>query len=334
MTVVLPSWCGRFCFPLSALVVLALALGCNMCGDVFRSLLREEFAFTDGLAADCWVFGSLHPLDEMATAAEEAYNAGASVVHIHFRDQRPDKGHLPSWDPQVAADICDAIRQRCPVLINMTSGTLGDKGPMGGGPLGPTAGPIACMDSGKPFIAALNSGSLNYLKTKKDGSWAWPPLLFDNPVSKVLTMLEAMNERGIVPECECFDTGIVRSIKMLEANGKLQLPYSVSLVMGVASGMPAKPAWLPLLLDELPEHAPWQVIAIGREDVWPLLRRAAELGGNVRTGLEDTFYLPDGSRATSSGQLIEALVTQLRECGREPTTIDETLQTLGSRPSA
>ena len=69
--------------------------------------------------------------------------------------------------------------------------------------------------------------------------------------------------------------------------------------MGVASGMPANPQWLPLLVDELPLGAPWQVIAIGREEVWPLLTRCAELGGNVRTGLEDTFYLPDGSRATS-----------------------------------
>ena len=93
--------------------------------------------------------------------------------------------------------------------------------------------------------------------------------------------------------------------------------------MGVASGMPCDPAWLPLLIKELPEEASWQVIAIGRTEVWPLLRRAAELGGNVRTGLEDTFYLPDGTRATSSGQLISALVDVVRNVGREPMTTDE-----------
>ena len=87
------------------------------------------------------------------------------MVHIHFRDQRPGKGHLPSWDPAVAKACCDAIRERVPdMMINMTTGTIGNKGAMGGGELGPTGGPIACIEAGKPEMAALNSGSLNYLK--------------------------------------------------------------------------------------------------------------------------------------------------------------------------
>ncbi len=102
--------------------------------------------------------------------------------------------------------------------------------------------------------------------------------------------------------------------------------------MGVASGMPAKPEWLPYLLAELPPDTLWQVIAIGRADeVWPLLRRASELGGNVRTGLEDTFYLPDGSRAETNGQLVEALVRIVRETGREPASPAETRAILGIR---
>jgi len=153
--------------------------------------------------------------------------------------------------------------------------------------------------------------------------------MFENPVSKVETMVNAMKDLDIIPECECFDTGIVRSIGMYEDVGILKRPYIVSLVMGVASGMPARKEWLPLLLDELPEGALWQVIAIGREEVWPLLRHASELGGNVRTGLEDTFYLPDGTRATTNGQLIEALVKVVRETGREPATPEETRQILG-----
>ena len=79
-------------------------------------------------------------------------------------------------------------------------------------------------------------------------------------------MVNAMRELDIVPECECFDTGIVRSISMYEAVGLLSRPYIVSLVMGVASGMPANKEWLPLLIAELPEDALWQVIAIGRQD--------------------------------------------------------------------
>jgi len=91
----------------------------------------------------------------------------------------------------------------------------------------------------------------------------------------------------------------------------------LNFVMGVESGMPADPALLPILIGLLPGKATWQVTAIGRENVWPLHRRTAELGGNLRTGLEDTFYLPDGRKATSNGELIEAIVKIARESGRE-----------------
>ena len=179
----------------------------------------------------------------------------------------------------------------------------------------------------------MSAGSLNYLKTKKDGSWAWPPAHFENPVEKISTMFNAMRERDIIPECECFDTGIVRNIRMFVENGMLSSHnFSCSLVMGVASGMPCNAEWLPLLIKELPEDTNWQVIAIGRADtVWDTLRRCAELGGNVRTGVEDTFYLPDGSRARTSGELIRALVAICRECGREPATAEEAREIFGCR---
>ena len=110
--------------------------------------------------------------------------------------------------------------------------------------------------------------------------------------------------------------------------------HSASFVMGVASGMPADPAWLPLLVKELPANALWQTIAIGRQDTtWPLLRRSAELGGNVRTGLEDTMYLPDGARAETNGQLVEALVAVVREVGREPCSPAEARSMLGAAPA-
>lgn len=271
---------------------------------------------------------------ELAAAAKECRDEGASVVHIHFRDQRPGKGHLPSWDPAVARDCVAAIREAAPdLVINQTTGTIGQgPSPMGGGELGPTAGPIACMDACKPEMAALNCGSLNYLKTKKDGAWAWPPLAFDNPVEKIETMLTAMVDRGVCPECECFDTGIVRSVAMFEDVGLFGTqPVHVSFVMGVASGMPNRKEWLPLLLEEIRPTTHWQTIVIGREDVWPTLEAAAQLGGNVRTGLEDTFYLPDGSRAGSNGRLIRELVKVCRAAGREPATPDEAKAALSSQ---
>ena len=233
-------------------------------------------------------------------------------VHVHFRDQRPGLGHLPSWDPAVAGDIVAAIRARCPeLLLNFSTGVMSPD----------ISGPVSCLEACRPEIAALNAGSLNYLKLRRSGQWAWPPLLFANPVEKIAAFASKMAEFNIAAECECFDTGIVRSIDLLHRAGVLQAPLHVSFVMGVASGMPAKAAWLPLLMDELPADAHWQTIAIGRQEVWALHKRCAELGGHLRTGLEDTFYLPDGSKATSNGPLIEALANAARQAGREVASI-------------
>lgn len=252
--------------------------------------------------------------EQMAAEARRAMDAGASVVHLHFRDQRPGLGRMPTWDPNVAGAIVDAIRAECPgLLINCSTGVMGPD----------ISGPVAVLERTKPEVAALNAGTLNYLRVRRDGRWAWPPMVFDNPVDKVQRFAEAMAAHGIVPECECFDTGIIRSVDMFRQVGILKDPLHVSFVMGVASGMPARASWLPLLLEELPDGAHWQAIVIGRTEVWDVHREVARLGGDMRTGLEDTFYLPDGSKATSNGTLIEALVDCLTAAGRRPATPDE-----------
>ncbi len=260
----------------------------------------------------------MHPVpvtpEEMASSAREAWDAGASVFHVHFRDQEPGLGHLPTWDPQIATTIADAIRAACPgAVLNFSTGVMGDD----------ISGPMSCLEAARPEMAAMNAGSLNYLKVRRSGAWAWPPLLFANPVEKIAETLQVMDRLGVVPECECFDTGIVRSLAMLQAVGLLKGEVHASLVMGVASGMPAKAAWLPLLLEELPAGAHWQAIVIGRQEVWDVHRACAELGGHMRTGVEDTFYLPDGSKTSGNGQLIEALVNVAEEAGRTVATADE-----------
>jgi len=251
---------------------------------------------------------------EMAASAKEAFDAGASIMHVHFRRQEPGMGFLPTWEPEVASAIVAAIREACPgVIINNTTGVVGAD----------IAGPLACLDATRPEMAAMNAGTLNYLKLKSDGKWAWPPMLFDNPIAKIEAFLAHMYANNIVPECECFDTGIVRSVGLLQRAGLLRAPAHVSFVMGVESGMPGKAEWLPLLLAELEPGTHWQTIGIGREEVWKLHRATAELGGNLRTGVEDTFYLPDGSKTSGNGALIEAMVKMAREVGREPASADE-----------
>ncbi|MBI2569977.1 MAG: 3-keto-5-aminohexanoate cleavage protein [Candidatus Schekmanbacteria bacterium] len=252
--------------------------------------------------------------EQMAEGARQARDAGAAIVHCHFRRQEPGLGHLPSWDPDIAARIVLAIRERVPdIIVNLSTGVIGPD----------ITGPLACLERCRPEMAACNAGSLNYLKIKDDGAWAWPPMLFDNPIEKVSKYLQAMRAHGVVPEFECFDTGIVRSVGLFQQARMFDGDPHISLVMGVPSGMPARPDLLPILTDEMPPRAHWQVIAIGREEVWSLHRRCVELGGNVRTGLEDTFYLPDGTRAASNGALVEALVRIVREVGREVASPEE-----------
>lgn len=277
-----------------------------------------------GVLTDPERFGVPVTPEEMAASAREAFDAGASVMHTHIRDPRPGMGRFPSWDPDHAEAVCTAIREACPgVVINLTTGVIGPD----------ISGPLACMERVGPEMAAMNGGTLNYLRATSKGTWAWPPMIFDNPVDKVQATAAFMYEHGVVPEWECFDTGIVRSVDLYRKVGIARAPIDVSLIMGVASGMPARPQWLPLLVDELPEGATWQVIGIGREEVWPLHRRAAEMGGNLRTGMEDTFYLPDGSKTRSNGALIEALVGVAREVGREIASPAETREYFGMSPA-
>jgi uncharacterized protein (DUF849 family) len=258
--------------------------------------------------------------EEMAEAAQQAWDHGTTIVHCHFRDQRPGKGMLPTWDVDVVKSIIDAIRDRVPgMIINQSTGVVGPD----------ISQPVACMKAIKPEMAACNAGTLNYLKLKSDGTWAWPPLAFDNPVEKVQAFLDAMAADDVTPEFECFDSGIVRSVALYKKAGMFEGDPHISLVMGVASGQPAKPAWVPLLKDEMLPGTHWQVICVGRKEVWDLQRKALEEGGNVRTGLEDTFYLPNGEKARSNGELVEALAKITREVGREIATADEARQILG-----
>lgn len=260
---------------------------------------------------------------QMAAEARDAFNAGASIMHIHMRSQEEGMGHMPSWDPDVAESIVNAIRAACPgVIINLTTGVVGKD----------ISGPLACIRRVKPEIAACNAGSLNYLKLKEDGSWAWPPMVFDNPVAKVQQFLDVMEEAGTHPEFECFDVGIVRSVTMYLKNGMLKPAMGraeYNLVMGVASGMPCDADLLALLPKYMAQDSVWQTTLIGRTEIWPVHQKTADLGGMLRTGLEDTFYLPNGERAAGNGALITELAACAQRAGRAIASPAEARSLLG-----
>jgi len=285
---------------------------------------------TEKVVVTCALNGVLtdpdkHPVpytpEEMAAEAKRAYDAGASVVHLHVREQ--NSGRFPSWDPELAEEIVEAIKRKVPdIVINLTTGIPDDSDEV-------VRAPLNYLEELAPEMAAMNAGSLNYLGIRSNGDWKWPPMLFKNPVEKVEKFLEVMADCEIVPECECFDTGIVRSLNLYRQNEILERPFTVSFVQGVESGMPARTDLLPILIDEAPDGVHWQSIVIGREEIWPIHRKTAEMGGHLRTGIEDTFYLPDGEKVDGNGPLIEEIVEVAREVGREPATPDEAREMIG-----
>ncbi len=277
---------------------------------------------SDKAIITCAVTGVLtdprqHPVpvtpEQMAAEAKRAYDAGASIMHVHYRQQEEGMGHLATWDPAICGEINEAIREACPgVIINMTTGVVTEEYEY----------VLDYLRALKPEMAACNAGTLNYLKTRKSGEWAWPPMTFQNPVSKVQDFVNVMKENDIIPEFECFDVGIVRSVGLYIENGMTDVA-DYNFVMGVASGMPADPDLLPILIKYKKPDMHWQATVIGRQEIWPVHRKAAELGGNLRTGLEDSFYLPDGSKADSNGTMIAELAQYARDAGREVASPSE-----------
>lgn len=258
-----------------------------------------------------------YTLQDYAEEARRAYEAGASVVHIHARE---DDG-TPSFTPERYAAIGDAIRKVCPIILNFSTGVLD-----------PAYKHAPHLSAYKPEIGALNMGSMNYAKyNPKRKSWVFN-FVFENRFEDIQALLQLMNESGVKPELECFDTGHVSSAEPLLDMGLLRAPLDFSLILGVVGGIKASAKHLAFQVDNLPPGSTWKVIGISREQ-WMLCAAALSLGGNVRVGLEDNFYLPDGAMARSNGDLVAKAAQMARDVGREVATAEEARALLGLGPA-
>jgi uncharacterized protein (DUF849 family) len=253
--------------------------------------------------------------DEYGEEARRAYEAGACQVHIHART--PDGA--PSFETRDYAAIRDAIVARCPdILINFSTGAVGVS-------VEQRTGYLRAL---RPHVGALNMGSMNYAKYSERNKRFVFSFVFQNPFDEILSFLSAMEGCDIVPEMECFDSGHVASIPSLRHMGAITRKPRVSLILGVLGGAPATSASLAHLASLVPADGTWGVIGISR-DQWMLAMAALPLGGDVRVGLEDNFYLPDGTMASSNGALVDVAARMVRDCGRRPATPGEARQLLG-----
>ncbi len=288
----------------------------------------------DPAVITCAVSGAIANRDQCAaipyTPAEYAAEARRIVdeggVHIHIHARRPDGA--PSHETEDYRAIREAIVAEIGdrAIVNFSTGTLGVS----------VEKRIAYLAACRPEVAALNMGSLTYAKYSSSRRAFVFDFVFANPFSEIVALLESMRELGIKPEHECFDLGHVGSLAPLVDMRLLRAPLHADFVMGVLGGVPATARNLAAMADNLVEAWPgerhhWGVIGIGRAQ-WPMVAAALSLGGSVRIGLEDNFYLPDGAMARSNGELVAAARALVEGAGRRPATVEEARALLGLPP--
>jgi uncharacterized protein (DUF849 family) len=261
--------------------------------------------------------------EEYGAEARRIVDEGGVMIHIHAR--KPDG--TPSYEIEDFQAIKDAIVGEVgdQAIINFSTGTIGV----------PVKKRVAYLEACRPEVAALNMGSMNYAKYSRSRRDFVFKFVFANPFEEIIELLEAMRRLGIKPEHECFDLGHVGSLSPLVDMGLLGAPLHADFVMGVVGGVPASARNLAAMADNMPagEHH-WGVIGIGREQ-WMLVAAALTLGGSIRVGLEDNFYLPDGEMARSNGELIAKARQMTEDAGRRPATVQEARGLLGiAKPEA
>ena len=251
---------------------------------------------------------------EIGEEAKRAVDAGAAIVHIHARTQQGG----PDWSVETFGEILDEVRARTDVIVNFSTGGVGV----------PAEERVAHIRELRPEMAALNMGSMNYAIYSEKKKAFYHDHVFANPFSDIQMFLETMKAAGVRPEMECFDAGHIGNTRPLIDMGVLDAPYQFSLIMGVLGGIPGTTRHLVDQVDSLPQGSHWQVIGIGLNQ-WPLVASAIAMGGNVRVGLEDNFYLEQGKMAKSNGDLVEKATRLTHDLGREAAGIAEARAQLG-----
>jgi uncharacterized protein (DUF849 family) len=258
--------------------------------------------------------------EEYAAEARRAVDEGASQIHIHART--PDG--IPSYEVEDFQAITEAILAEVgDVIVNYSTGAIGIT----------IEKRLEYLRACKPDVAALNMSSMNYAKYSKRRKDFVFKAVFENSFDTIIEFLTEMRELGIKPEHECFDAGHVANLDPLIDMGLLErTPLQISLVMGVNGGIRPTPRNISLMSDQIPGGAEgpnqWQTIGISR-DQWKLLGTALVLGGNVRAGVEDNLYLPDGGMCRSNGDLIAKARQMAENVGRKVASVAEARELLG-----
>lgn len=239
-----------------------------------------------------------YTVEEIGREAESAYNAGASIIHLHVRE---DDGS-PTQNKNRFIECIEEIKKRCPDVIIQ---------PSTGGAIGMTneerLQPIYIEPT--PEMATLDCGTMNFGGDE----------IFVNTENTIIYFAKEMNRLGIKYELECFDKGMVDMALRLHRKGYIKEPMHFNFVLGVIGGISATPRDLNFLIESVPENSTYTVCAIGKYE-FPMVKISIEKGGNARVGFEDNVYLSKGVLAESNGELVEKVVSIAEKMGRDIAT--------------
>jgi 3-keto-5-aminohexanoate cleavage enzyme len=241
--------------------------------------------------------------EEIAEAARGAVEAGASIVHLHVRDEQGE----PSQRVDIFQDVTEKIRQRCSCIIQYsTGGAVGT-------PLDQRCAPLKL----KPDMATLSMGTMNF-----------GPHVFENSQETILTIATAIQKNGVMPELEIYDYGMMDTVDVFLKKGFISEEFHVDFVLGIPGGMGGGIRNLVLLKDRLKPDQTWTAAGVGRFQL-PLSAHAMAMGGHVRVGIEDNIYFRKGELAKSNTQLIERVVRMAKELDRPIANVDQAREILG-----
>jgi 3-keto-5-aminohexanoate cleavage enzyme len=241
--------------------------------------------------------------EEIAESAREAVDAGASIIHLHVRDEEGK----PTQRVDIFSDVTKRIRERCECIIQFsTGGAVGT-------PLDQRCAPLKL----KPDMATLSMGTMNF-----------GPDVFENTEATIRAISQAIQENGVMPELEIFDYGMMDTVDRFLKKGFIPEKFHVDFVLGVPGGMSGEIKNLMLLKDRLPPGQTWTIAGVGRFQL-PLSVHAIAMGGHVRVGIEDNVYYRRGEFAKTNAQLVERVVRIARELDRPVATVKEARDMLG-----
>jgi len=266
---------------------------------------------------------------EQIQATVDAWNAGASIVHIHGRNpQTGESDHVAEFLGEAIA----GIKERCNIIVNCTTGGTAHR--VDGDwlyreiPKESVKGRFSvisalCKDpSTKPDLASFNAGSpvIDIYSQSKDEFLLKFVMVHSFP--DMVYAANLMKECGVKPELECYDIGMISNCVFLQDTGVLEKPLYFQCVMGVLGQIPATVDNLSHMVRGIPQGAPWSVCATGLSE-WPMITTGILLGGNVRVGFEDNIYLSKRVKAKSNAEMVEKAVRIARELDREIATPEE-----------